>query len=89
MGSIGNVVSVKKIKATRKPGDPISLHEYQPGGELPPNVTVRKDGSAFVFNPTHKSEINIQPGDFVRVDDPNDTYPITKDYFEKNFEEVQ
>lgn len=39
----------------------------------------------FVYNGLHKSAINLQPGDFVRVDDPNDTYPIDRATFEKTY----
>ena len=55
--------------------------EYRPG-MLPPHTHLREDGSAYVWNELHKSEINLEPGDMVRVDEPRDCYPIDRAYFD-------
>lgn len=54
----------------------------------PPNVT-HKDGKYTVYNKLHNSYIELKHGDYVRVDDLNDTYPIDRRYMEENYEVVQ
>jgi hypothetical protein len=38
-----------------------------------------------IYNRLHSSWIGIKPGDMVRIDQPNDHYPIDKAYFEENY----
>lgn len=46
-------------------------------------------GKYYVWNELHKSKINLQPGDWVRQDDPKDYYPIAQAVFNETFEPVE
>ena len=41
-----------------------------------------------VWNGLHQSRIKLKPGDWVRVDTPNDTYPIDQNYMAENYEAI-
>lgn len=77
------------MRARKKMGT-IEVNEYVGPTQipLPPDVVVRPNGTAFVANALHQSEINIQPGDYIRVDVPGDRYPIDRAYFEANYEAI-
>ena len=47
-----------------------------------------RTGEYYVWNELHRSEITLKVGDMVRVDDPNDTYPIDRQTFEATYEPV-
>jgi hypothetical protein len=40
----------------------------------------------FVWNALHGSRINLKPGDFVNVTNPQDIYPIDRDTFARTYE---
>jgi hypothetical protein len=67
----------------------IQAVEFQPHiRPWPLNVRSRSslsDNDWFVWNELHKSEINVRPGDMIRVDDPNDTYPIDPAKFAETY----
>lgn len=41
-----------------------------------------------VYNALHNNYIPVKPGDYIRVDKPNDVYPIAESVLEKEYEEV-
>lgn len=54
--------------------------------DLPSEVKIHKDGDDYkIYNRLHGSWINIKQGDMIRIDQPNDHYPIDKKYFEENY----
>lgn len=71
----------------RKKATVQELIEYRPG-ELPLGVRTREDGSAYVWNELHKSEVNLDPGDFVNVSTPGDLYPIKAAVVAESYELV-
>lgn len=56
------------------------------GDRVPDFVLLR---GAEVWNETQGSWIRVNEGDVLRIDDPDDVYPIAADYLEENFEEVE
>lgn len=66
----------------------VELNEYKLG-EITKGVRTREDGSAFVWNELHKSEINLEPGDFVNVSNSGDYYPIKKEIVASTYEKVE
>ena len=38
-----------------------------------------------VWNKPQNQFVNFNPTDYIRVDNPNDIYPINKEYFEENY----
>lgn len=67
---------------------PVEASLVQFTGNLIPGVKIRDNGSAFVWNELHKSEINIERGDFVNITTPGDYYPIKKEVVERDFEKL-
>lgn len=55
---------------------------------IPAHVFRDKDGDWAVYNKLHDSNIKLKVGDYIRVDDPNDTYPIDADYMAANYDEL-
>lgn len=70
----------------RKP-NPQMLIQYP--GDADKFVTKREDGTCFVWNAKSKSEVNIEPGDFINITNLEDIYPIKPDVVAANFEEVK
>jgi len=73
------------VRFQKKPST-IEAEQFQPDKmPWPSDVHRRDDGTFFVCNDLHKSDITIKPGDWVRVDIPGDRYPIDAKYMEENF----
>lgn len=50
---------------------------------------VHVNGRAYsVFNKLHASYITVHPGDWIREDDPNNTYPITDEDMKDKYEKI-
>lgn len=56
--------------------------------EWPPSVSVGMIGDLAVENGLHGSRIGFKYGDYVRIDDPNDNYPIDAAYMAANYDEL-
>lgn len=66
----------------------IEAEQFWPDNKKwPPNV-VKVLGRHKVWNDLNAEYLNIKPGDWVRVDDLKDTYPIDEKYMEENYEVV-
>lgn len=53
---------------------------------LPAYIKIKNEaGVCKVFNPLHDSWINVYEGDWIRIDIPNDIYPITADYLKSKY----
>lgn len=52
-----------------------------------PESVTNTDGQLSVHNKLHDSHIGLKLGDYVRIDDPNDNYPIDAAYMAANYEE--
>lgn len=87
MGAIAGPL-LKPFKARKKPVE-VTVQEFQPGDTLPLNVEKREDGTYFVRNKIHNTEVNIKPGDFICISDPDDCYPIEPERFAANFDRVE
>jgi len=64
----------------------IEAVQFNNNHDLPPGV--EWDDTEYdyvVVNKLHNSRIKIFQDDWVRVDNPNDRYPIDKDYMEQNY----
>jgi hypothetical protein len=66
----------------------ISAEQFFPDSPAWPKHVSNNGGRYSVFNKLHASYINVYPGDWVRTDDPNDTYPITDDYMKEHYEKI-
>lgn len=78
------------LTAVKKP-IPITVVEFVAPTEAAPlqeHVQQRDDGTFFVFNAKHQSEINLAPGDYLNVTDAGDVYPIARDVFERTYDLV-
>ena len=69
----------------RKKATVQELVEYH-FGELPLGVHLRDNGSVYVWNELHHSEINLDDGDFVNVTMPGDFYPIKSAIVAESYE---
>ncbi len=67
----------------------IHIEIFEPDQEPWPVNVQEHEGGYAVYNGLHDSLIKIQPGSGVRVDNPEDTYPIDADYLEKNYRLVE
>lgn len=68
---------------------PHELHSLPHLPELLDKEWVRSIGGRWqVWNGKHESWINVDVGDFIRVDDPDDFYPVARDTFEATYELV-
>lgn len=47
------------------------------------------DGDWVVYNGLHQSEIKLKLGDYVRIDDYNDNYPIDEGTFNNTYEPIE
>lgn len=68
--------------------------EFQRDADLPLGIVLERmhdeEGVSFrVWNDLHRSFVGVKPGDFLRVDDLNDVYPIDRATFEATYEEVE
>jgi hypothetical protein len=79
-----------KFQSKPKTITAVQLVEGQP---LPPNVHQKFDengpGGYHVYNDLHTSWIDLKLGDWVRIDDPNDTYPIDAAYMAANYDQIE
>lgn len=64
----------------------ITAVQFDPNKPLPLNVNTSGEGHWAVYNALHQSYINLKPGDYVRIDDPNDTYPIDEETFKATYD---
>lgn len=51
-------------------------------------VRARSDGTFFVWNDLHKSEIGIEYGDFINISTPGDYYPIKQHIVESTYDRL-
>lgn len=79
------------MKARKKP-TVIEVVEFDPRdtGDLPKALNLRDDGAEWqIWNQMHSSWIGVKRGDMIRVDSgPDDYYPISREVFARDFEEV-
>lgn len=71
------------MKAVKRP-IPIEVVQFTLAAP-PACVQARADGSHFVWNELHQSEINIKPGDYLNVTSPGDIYPIEEAVFASTY----
>jgi len=65
----------------------ITVEQFFPHEQRwPINVICLEKDEYKVWNELHESYINIKPGDWIRVDYVDDTYPIAQEYMEENYE---
>ncbi len=64
------------------------LHMHQDGSAWP-YVQIRQDGTAYVWNELHRSEINLDDGDYVNVTTPGDFYPIKAAIVAESYEPME
>ena len=78
------------MKAVKKP-IPIDVQLFDPDAippSIPLNVTFRGDSGWQIWNPLHKSFINLKKGDYVNITNPEDTYPIEAEVFQNTYEVI-
>jgi hypothetical protein len=77
-----------KVKKYRRISKIIEAVEFRPGDEeWPKGVQYDPDGTGFVvWNDFDKSYIKIKAGDFIRMDKPQDRYPIDRETFSRTYE---
>ncbi len=71
----------------RKKAIEVNLIEFT--GEPNNYVKTRINNSTYIWNNLHKSEINIEIGDFINISTPDDYYPIKKSIVESTYEKVE
>lgn len=64
----------------------ITAEQFRVADVWPPNVEVGEGGQHVVWNGLHASYIKLKDGDYVRTDDPNDSYPIDEETFARTWE---
>lgn len=64
----------------------INAEEFYPHEERWPVNVCYINGSYKVWNNLHSSYITVKPGDWIRIDNIDDTYPIDRAYIEENYE---
>lgn len=68
----------------------IEAIRYAPNVEFPSFVKLRAfDGAVQVYNPAHSSWISVKDGDWIRIDNPGDVYPITNDYMKSKYRAIE
>jgi hypothetical protein len=78
------------MKARKKAGV-IEVQRFARGTvqAWPPHVQFLVDGEALrVWNAPQQTWVGVNDGDYVRIDDPADVYPIAPEYFAANFDVV-
>lgn len=63
----------------------VELVEFTRTGPENGYVRARSDGTFYVWNDLHKSEINIDYGDFINISSPGDYYPIKQHIVESTY----
>jgi hypothetical protein len=77
------------MKAVRKPQPLIEVVRYF-SRSLDQHPAIQHDAAgAFVFNKPQNTNIRVNEGDYLRVDNPDDVYPINAEYFDANFDVVK
>lgn len=70
----------------------IEAERFDPENGQWPAPVIEKHGLTVyrysVYNALHNNYIPVKPGDYIRVDKPNDVYPIAESVLEKEYEEV-
>ena len=77
------------MKARKKAGV-IEVHQYLQGAVQgwPPFVRWLEGEPTAVWNEPQQSWVGVNHGDYIRIDNPEDVYPINAEYFAQNFELV-
>jgi hypothetical protein len=83
------------MKAQRKP-IAVEVVQYHAGQPLPPELDgiVHFTGSsgglnvASVYNKPHNAQLVVNDGDYVRIDNPDDIYPMTPKHFDELYEAI-
>lgn len=56
----------------------------------PPFVKFQpSDGQLTVWNKPQNTWVGVNDGDYIRIDNPEDIYPIAADYFAQNYEPIE
>jgi hypothetical protein len=84
------------MQARKKPGGTIEVEQYHAGQPLPAALEgiVQFSGAsgapmlATVYNKPQHTQITVNDGDYVRIDMPDDIYPIAAAYFAQNYDLV-
>jgi hypothetical protein len=75
------------MKARKKAGV-IEVVQYF-SRSLDQHPAIQHDASgAFVFNKPQNTNVRVHDGDYIRVDNPEDIYPINAEYFKENYDVV-
>jgi len=64
----------------------ITAEQFFPQEELWPINVVLIDRQYMVWNDLHNCYVDIKPGDWIRTDNPEDTYPIDSNVLNENYE---
>lgn len=71
----------------------ITAEQFELGKKLPAKIRLSPNVSTSpvyeVWNGLHSSWIKLKPGDYVRIDDPNDNYPIDQETFHNTYEPIE
>jgi hypothetical protein len=79
------------MKARKRTGL-IEVEQYRQGQPLPDrlhDLILIGDDGATVFNKPQGVHVPVHDGDYVRVDNPEDIYPINAAYFAENYDPVE
>jgi len=74
-------------KFRSKPKD-IKAEQFFPDSPIWPKGVLAWPGEYVVFNELHSMYITIKPGDWVRIDNKNDIYPIDQSYMKEHYEVI-
>lgn len=78
---------MRKIKKYRRIPEIIEAVEFRTeDDEWPNGVALDGELNTFVWNDLHKTYIKVRDGDFIRMDKPNDRYPIDRKTFFQTYE---
>jgi hypothetical protein len=75
----------------RKKAGVIEVVQYRAGEPLPFQglVVGSVTGEARIYNAPQDSWVTVNDGDYIRIDNPDDIYPINADYFAANYDVVE
>lgn len=76
------------IRAVKKAGA-VTLLPYDKIQEGREQYHIELNQEGWVWNGEQKCYVQVNQGDFLRVDNPNDIYPISKAYFDENYTQVE
>jgi hypothetical protein len=80
---------VNPMTRFRSKPEEISAEQFFPDSPVwPKHVSNNGRYRYSVFNKLHASYIDVHPGDWVRTDDDNNTYPITDKDMKEHYEKV-